>query len=190
MRQSRFLSAMESRGITPERMERRRIASCCRHIANFIPRLGSRPLRAGGELGGVKIKRVSCVCFTHPRSVGRSLRWRCVQQLSRRQSRRLRHGRTIIHGAMPMRTIWVVMGDGITPFVTSATWRIGRVGMRALPTCERTAFPAPMPASGRIRSLAASRHRVDSVRRVWSLKRAVTSAAIRPVAPACGARAS
>jgi hypothetical protein len=125
---------------------------------NFLNARGCRAIVARwGFLGVLKIKRISCVCFNHPRSAGRLSRWRCVRPLSLPQPHRLRRGRIIAHGGRPMPMIRVIMSGGITPFAVSITWRASRAGMPALPHCGRAASRTPMPACRRKHSQALAR---------------------------------
>lgn len=190
MRQERFFSSPNMRGITFESIASRRISSRSRHTANCIRRRDAgHPVKdTSGRWGKGVAKRINQECF-HPLTfVGRFSLWLCVRRLSLFLSRRLRHVHTMAFGGSLTPTRPAVTRDVTSPITTLATWRDGRAGITASPINDCTRSPTAMPASGRMKSPATQRCR--AVRRTSSARLAVTSAATRPVAPACGALAS
>src|SRR5262249_10658077 len=158
---------------------------------DFLKRSGSRLPLGRWANGGVKKdrKRINCLCLNCLMFAARLWRWPCVRRLSLRLPRRLRRGHTTLRGdwPMPARSAAITI-CGSSRIIAFAALRGGRAGMTTSPVCGHTVSSTPMRALVPKSSPVA--RRCQAARPTSSAKRGITSAAIRPAAAACGARAS
>lgn len=173
-----------------------------------VARFFAKALVADGERGCVTKDRV---WFSWLRSAGRLEgalpilpHWRCVRRPSSDRSPRLLQDLITASTGTPTSamsaitlspttlTRGIMLSDATMPLVAIATSRARRAGMPAWRKCRRGVSPTAMPASAmpvlhQAAIPAVWPVQADSVRRVSSPKRAVTSEATRRAAAASGA---